>query len=252
MNEITQAPDRSFWERHFWRIFIWFGVAVVVAFFLFTLQPATSHAPNAVRRLQSSNNLRDIGLALHSYHDTYGSFPPAYVVNSGGEPLYSWRVLVLPFVDGGAEVYEEFHLDEPWSSQHNRTLLAKMPEVYQSPYLPREEQSNGMTPIRGIVDEHKWRTILRPRSGIKLDEIPDGADNTGLAIGDPAHMVEWTKPEDIDPLALLVLNGLDQTKLKGVLVVQGDGAVRFFDQDNWRDLIGLIYDDDGRVPEVKP
>jgi len=249
MNEASQTPERSFWARHFWRIFIWFWVVLAVGFFLYSLQP--QRPPVAVLRLQLTNNLKDVGLALLNYHDTYGSFPPAYVVDRDGEPLYSWRVLILPFLEE-SELYEEFHLDEPWSSNHNRPLLPRIPKVYQSPYLPYEEQDDGLTPVRGIVDKHKERTILRPGHGIAIDAISDGPGNTGLLIGDPAHLVEWTKPEDIDPLNLLVRGDLDQTKLKGVLVVHGDGSIHFMDRENWRELVGLVFYDDGRMQKETP
>ena len=42
------------------------------------------------------NNLKQIGLALLEYHQKYGSFPPAFVADANGKPLYSWRVLILP------------------------------------------------------------------------------------------------------------------------------------------------------------
>ena len=38
-------------------------------------------------------------VALHNYHDEHGSFPPAYVSDESGRPLYSWRVLILPYLD---------------------------------------------------------------------------------------------------------------------------------------------------------
>ncbi len=252
MTNNPEAEGISFWERHYWRMFIWFWVSIVVGFLLLAvLNPGTSHAPNAVRRMQISNRLKDVGLGLLNYHDTYGSFPPAYVADSDGQPLYSWRVLILPYIEA-SELYDEFHLDEPWSSEHNQALLAKIPAAYQSPYLPSDEQASGMTPIRGIVDEDKWRTILRSQSGITLDEISDGADKTGLAVADPVHLVEWTKPEDIDPLDLLVLEDLDQTTLEGLMVVDRSGGMHFFDQSNWQDLIGMIYLDDGRTQKGKP
>lgn len=225
------------------------GLLLLLALF-YLLLPVVGHPPEAYYRVDLNNNLKQVGLGLHNYHDTYGTFPPAYVVGRDGEPLYSWRVLILPFMEEN-ELYEEFHLDEPWTSEHNRSLLEKIPKVYKSPYLPYEEQSSGMTPVRGIVDQHKWRTVLRPQNGIALDEIPDGADKTGIAIGDPAHLIEWTKPEDIDPLAVLVLSDLDQTKLNGIFVLNADGYVQFFDQRNWRELVGLIYFDDGRVTKLE-
>lgn len=226
-----------------------YGVIVLIlAGLAYLLLPSVSTPRWIANEFELRHNLKMVGLALQNYHDTYGSFPPSYVVDSDGQPLYSWRVLVLPFMEE-SELYDQFHLDEPWSSEHNQSLMAKIPQTYQSPYVPFKEKSDGMTPIRGIVDEHEWRTILRPRSGIALDEIPDGVGNTGLAVADPAHLVEWTKPEDIDPLALLVLGDLDVTTLNGVMVVDEEGRVHQFDQNNWRDLVGLVYFDDGRILE---
>src|SRR5260370_743998 len=67
---------------------------VVIALLL----PQTSSREPA-RRSQCKNNLKQIGLALHNYHDVYGSFPPAYFVDASGKPMHSWRVLILPFLD---------------------------------------------------------------------------------------------------------------------------------------------------------
>jgi len=242
----SESPHRVSFSGS--RLIRWGVIVLILTVLASLLLPPVSTPRWFENELRLKNNLKMVGLALQNYHDTYGSFPPSYVVDSDGQPLYSWRVLVLPFMEE-SELYDQFHLDEPWSSEHNQSLLAKIPQVYQSPYLPFDEQSHGMTPIRGIVDEHEWRTILRPKNGIALDEIPDGVGSTGLAIADPAHLVAWTKPEDIDPLALLVLGDLDVTTLNGVMVVDGDFRVHFFDQDNWRDLVGLVYFDDGRTAE---
>src|SRR5262249_21734482 len=73
----------------------------------------------ATRRMQSTNNLKQIALAMHSYHDTMGRFPPAIVRDKEGKPLYSWRVLLLPYLEQ-QNLYNQFKLDEPWDSEHNR------------------------------------------------------------------------------------------------------------------------------------
>src|SRR5690242_17032670 len=75
--------------------------------------PAVQQAREAARRSQCKNNLKQIGLALHNYHETYGGLPPAFVADDQGRPMHSWRVLILPFL-GEQALYNEYNLSEPW------------------------------------------------------------------------------------------------------------------------------------------
>lgn len=75
------------------------GVALLLAGTIYLLRPAHVHSHEARRRLQCKYNLKQIGLALHYYHDKYEEFPPAYTVDEHGKPLHSWRTLILPFMD---------------------------------------------------------------------------------------------------------------------------------------------------------
>jgi len=76
------------------------------------------------------SNLKQIGLALHRYHDQHGSFPPAYITNNTGRPIHSWRVLILPYLER-QDLYDQYRFDEPWNSANNRRLLQFMPEEYR-------------------------------------------------------------------------------------------------------------------------
>ena len=66
---------------------------ILVALLLPAVQSAGRRA-----QAQSSNNLKQIALAMHNYADTFRGFPAAYNTNANGKPLLSWRVLILPFV----------------------------------------------------------------------------------------------------------------------------------------------------------
>src|SRR5439155_8958659 len=77
------------------------------------LLPAVQAAREAARRMQSQNNLKQIGLALHNYHATYQTFPPAVVTDENGKPLYSGRVLLLPFMEQEA-LYNDFDRTQAW------------------------------------------------------------------------------------------------------------------------------------------
>src|SRR5262249_57243764 len=71
-------------------------------------------------------------MAMHNYQDDHGQLPPAVVYGPDGTPLYSWRVLILPYIEE-QDLYKQFHLDEPWDSPHNLTLLERMPSTYKAP-----------------------------------------------------------------------------------------------------------------------
>ena len=81
-----------------------------------SLLPAVSAARECrSKNAAGANNLKQIGLAMHNFHDSYGGFPAAYSTDKNGKPLLSWRVHILPFVEGQA-LYRQFKLDEPWDS----------------------------------------------------------------------------------------------------------------------------------------
>lgn len=144
----------------------------------------------AAARAQSTNNLKQIALAFHNYHDTYRHFPAQAVYGPDGKPLLSWRVLILPFVDQDA-LYKEFHLDEPWDSAHNKKLLDKMPKLYA---LPREGAKPGTeTHYLGFAGKG---ALFDGKKGISIREISDGTSNT-LMVVEAADGVPWTKPEDL-------------------------------------------------------
>src|SRR5688572_6683630 len=62
------------------------------------LLPAVQSAREAARRMQSTNNMKQIVLAMHMYHDVHKEFPPAVVKDADGKPLYSGLVCLLPYL----------------------------------------------------------------------------------------------------------------------------------------------------------
>lgn len=86
----------------------------------------------AVHRSTCSDHLRQISLAMLRYEIDHGTLPPAFTVDESGEPLHSWRVLLLPYL-GQQELHDKIRLDEPWDSQHNRKFHIAEVEFYQCP-----------------------------------------------------------------------------------------------------------------------
>jgi len=212
------------------------------------LLPATVAARSAARRTQSVSNLKQIGLAMHNLHSTNNTFPPQASRDKDGKPLLSWRVAILPFIEQQA-LFNEFHQDEPWDSEHNKTLLEKMPNVYA---VPGAKAEPGMTFYQAFAGKG---TIYDPgmKDGVKMQDVTDGTSQT-LAVVEASKAVPWTKPEDIpfDAAAKLDDDGL--LKLVGghfpggFNVLMTDGSVRFIKMSvNPRVLRALITRDSGEV-----
>ena len=107
-------------------------MVAVIGILVALLLPAVQAAREAARRTQAMNNLKQQVLAMHNYHDAKKSFPAHAICDANGKPLLSWRVQILPYLEQQA-LYNEFHLDEPWDSDHNKPLIARMPVVYDDP-----------------------------------------------------------------------------------------------------------------------
>jgi prepilin-type processing-associated H-X9-DG protein len=136
--------------------------------------------------------LKDLGLAFHSYFDTYRQFPPQAVFSKDGKPLLSWRVLVLPYLGKEyKELYGQFHLDEPWDSEHNKKLLAKMPSVYAAPGSKTAQAHE--THYRAFVDHGAFFDGKQPT---KIGDVRDGLSQT-ITVVEAEKSVPWTKPEEL-------------------------------------------------------
>jgi len=205
------------------------------------LVPATQKVREAAGRTQSSNNLKQIGLAMHSYHDAMGSFPPAYRAGRGGKALLSWRVLILPYVEQG-ELYKEFHLDEPWDSDHNKKLIGRMPKLYRSPASHAAPDKTTYLTVRGP------NTAFPGAKGVTFADITDGTSNTIMVVeASDKKAVIWTKPDDLELNEKDPLDGLVGAWPGGFLAALCDGSVRLIKNSvDPKELIGLFIRNDGK------
>ncbi|MCA9269632.1 MAG: DUF1559 domain-containing protein, partial [Planctomycetales bacterium] len=184
--------------------------------------PAVQAARQAARRTVSLNNMKQIGLALHVHHDATRAFPPAARKTADGKPGLSWRVQILPYIEEDA-LYREFHLDEPWDSDHNKKLLERMPATFRS---PASTAPPGYTNYLGVGGDDG---IFAPsEKGIRMAEVRDGTSNTVMTVEvSDAAAVPWTKPDDFVPNGMKPSAGLGGM-WSGNIFLAGfaDGSVR--------------------------
>jgi prepilin-type processing-associated H-X9-DG protein len=220
------------------------------------LLPAVQSAREAARRMQCSNNLKQIALALHNYHDVHRCFPAAYLTDKDGKPLHSWRVALLPYLEQ-QQLYEQYNFNEPWDSPNNLAVAQRMPDVFRCPSdptngTPGSNLSNYVVVV-GDPAQQPLQTMFVPNHWTRMSEITDGTSNT-LMVVETASPVPWTQP-DADPrmdqwLAQFAAGpkGSPSSHPGGANVAMGDGSVRFLSQSiDQQQLRLLLQPSDGQA-----
>jgi prepilin-type processing-associated H-X9-DG protein len=144
---------------------------------------------SAARRMICENNLRQIGDALKSYHQKYGSFPPAYVADANGKPLYSWRAVILAEMDL-TDVARQLQPNEPWNGPKNSLLAAAWLATY---HCSNDQQPGQMT---------SYVAIVGPRSAWPAPQVRKLADfknpaKTIIVLEMPNSGVNWLEPREL-------------------------------------------------------
>jgi prepilin-type processing-associated H-X9-DG protein len=200
------------------------------------LLPAVQSAREAARRSQCMNNLKQIALAFHNYHDVFGTLPPAYVADSDGKPMHSWRVLLLPFLEQRA-LYDAYNFDEPWDSPANRMVVETMIPVYGCPSDPA-----AVTATTNYMVITGPGTVFEGAEATSFRQILDGTSNTLLVVEVRDTGVSWAAPIDLDaadiePPFAGGLRSPGSRHAGGINAALCDGSVRFLSQSISRDTL---------------
>lgn len=172
-------------------------VIAIIAILIALLLPAVQQAREAARRTQCKNNMKQLGLALHNYHDTFNLFPPAHMRTQSAVPsngtVTGWRgfsihTMMLPYIDQ-APLYNQMDLntyfDAPTNTTNRRTKIAAFLCPSDSPFpgsadIGNNNYSGSMGPNLG-----QYVTPIGERNGFfnfdvitRMSDIRDGTSNT--------------------------------------------------------------------------
>jgi prepilin-type processing-associated H-X9-DG protein len=223
-------------------------VIAIIGILIALLLPAVQAAREAARRSQCSNNLKQIGLALHNYNDTYGSLPPAYVFSAGTDDTYAqwgWGAMILPFMEQGTvhDALDVGDLNLPYALDNAAlvTIMQQPISAYRCPtdttadvqagfrWLPDSGGNHVYTATSNYVGAHgSWSVqyrrslanaterdevgVFQENLGVQFAAIRDGTSNT-IAVGERRGEYNADTGVIIDVRAALIFGTRSQTTI---------------------------------------
>jgi hypothetical protein len=256
---VCQKPSRLRWTSPYL-----IAATSLLGILVAMLYSGVQQAREAARRSSCKCNLKILGLALQTYHDAHGCFPPAWIADSQGRPMHSWRVLLLPYIDQAA-LYSRYNFAEPWDGPNNVKLLDEIPPVYKCPsHVPRSASvaaifgpfgplacSTGAT-VSGAARRKctNYAAVLgrhcafRGADPVSIEDITDGTSST-LMIGEVTDAdILWTKPEDIDVSKHPQIGdrmGFSSDHASGAQFATAAGSVRFIFESIPQETVDALY-----------
>lgn len=208
----------------------WAPAAIVIgiiAIFVALLLPAVQHAREAARRTQSKNNLKQIGLALHNYHDAFRCFPPGGTFDASGRACHSWISSIQPFVDA-SPLFSEIDFNQPWDTPFNADAFRRRLPVLTNPSLDHHQSANDY----GLADYSANSRLLAANSSVILEDIAN-ASEVFLAAELGGDFIPWACPYNWRPFEGFASKPRTYGRPEGIggHFLMTDGSVRWIAPD---------------------
>jgi len=200
-------------------------VLAILAMLIALTGPAVRSSREPARRNVCKNNLKQIGLALHNYHDAYGSFPPPFTTDAEGNRLHSWRTLLLEFLH--PLIHQRIDFSKPWNDSANAAVFSEdLPYRGDIPYrcLSTTGPMNHTLYI-GLVGENRAFQAGKVR---KLIDFQDGTGQTAVVTEvSQVHAIHWMSPYDDEVEVFAGLGDASKVAHFGLIhILLADGSVR--------------------------
>ena len=252
-------------------------VIAIIAVMIALLLPAVQAAREAARRIHCTSNLKQVGIALHGYHDVHNTFPAGGWIALFGQPATQnmntgWSASILPWLEQRA-LFDGLNLSVGYDHAVNATATSTVLQVYLCPSEPRTTYWNrapgdtfdhadadygGMYGERGLsrptVTNNPPRGVMIFNQALGVFMIPDGTSQT-VQVGEAPEAINaiWASGHNVFDQAFPI-NARPPIELGeeltsrhpgGVNVLFADGSVHFLKDQTDRTVVAALCTRDG-------
>ncbi|HJT31979.1 MAG TPA: DUF1559 domain-containing protein [Pirellulales bacterium] len=210
-------------------------VVLACSMFLAVIVGVVRAQRESSRASECINNSKQIGLGLRVYHDVFDQFPAAYLSDAQGQPLHSWRPVIIPYSEstGGLTIrFQDF--EKAWNDPANLAISNRVrPHYYYCPSDEHSAKTGGVNKVMVAGVE----TAAPGALGRHIADFRDGAANTIFVAEIADSDIHWTEPRDLefDKMSFRIndpsLPSISGHHSEGAAVMMADGSVRFLSND---------------------
>jgi hypothetical protein len=214
------------------------------------LFPAIQSAREAAWRPACMNNLKQIGIALHNYHDVFDCFPPPFSTDASGKPLHSWRVAIETYVESN-NFSITFDYSLPWDNPKNLKASGPYARCFTCP-SSRKPGGSGFT---------NYVMVVGQKRAAPSDQTKEHA-NAIIVVEISDSDIHWTEPGDLnfDEMSFQINDGskpsISSHHVHGAMVLYADASVHFLnesiDAEELKKLLTENLDDASALPSTPP
>jgi len=154
-------------------------VIAIIGILVALLLPAIQHAREAARRTQCSNHLRNVGVALHNFHDVHQHLPAGWLADvPDGEPGWGWGAHLLHFLEQNALLDNQIHLDDHIDEDENAEARQATIPIYTCPSDPKADKLVRLTGLHTALFDVGRSNYVGVFGTEEIEDDPSHGDGT--------------------------------------------------------------------------